>query len=301
MIRQLRPLLAVLVLLSAAAVSLAATPEFYVGVDGGKTVATWSIFGGKDNPNHNRLSFLYGHRYDDDPKENHFHTVGVYSLTGGLDSPTVVDRSVYTFYSGDPPQLYKLPGHTIPEQFSDFGVDGGPLVLRPGAGLFADKLTTGYFPGETYSNLEIRSANELLAFAEGTSEHYLLHNTEPYGEHWTTSLAGAVVALELISKSPGLNIGSLDALSVLASPGDRQVLGAGESLAFTPVLWTAPDAAPGTYSAEFKLVDVRTSGTPFGESGVFQINTQVVPEPSALLLAFVGSAGLCWVVRRARR
>jgi hypothetical protein len=253
---------------------------YYVGVDGAPTVATWSVYAGLVSPNANRLTFLYAHA-EDDPTANHFHTIGFWSYTGAVDAPTVVNYTVYTFVTGDPPEVVQLVGNTIPEQFSDLGLPPEPpLSLRPGSGLYAGRLTTGARPEETYSDLEIRSVHALVPFAPGTPEHALLHNTESFGEDWDNSLASAVVALELVSKSAALHIGSPTELSILAHPGDRYVLGGGDTLAFTPVLWVDADTPAGVYTATFKLVDVRMVGWPFGESGEFTIST-AVPEQEA--------------------
>jgi hypothetical protein len=169
-----------------------------------------------------------------------------------------------------------LVGNTIPEQFSDLGLPPEPpLSLRPGCNLYEGKLTRGARPEETYSDLEIRSVHELAPFAPGTREHAMLHNTASFGEDWDNSLASAVVALELVSKSAALNIGSPTERSILAHPGDRDVIGAGDTLAFAPVLWVDAGTPAGVYTATFKLVDVRTIGWPFGESGEFSISTAV--------------------------
>jgi hypothetical protein len=53
------------------------------------------------------------------------------------------------------------------------------------------------------------------------------------------------------------------------------VIGAGDTLAFTPVLWVDAGTPAGVYTASFKLVDVRMLGWPFGESGEFSIATAV--------------------------
>jgi hypothetical protein len=182
---------------------------YYVGLDGAPTVATWSVFEGRVNPNANRLTFLYAHA-EDDPADNHFHTIGFWSYTGDVEDPTVVNYAVYTFLNGDPPELVQLVGNTIPEQFSELGLPPEPpLSLEPGTGLYEGKLTTGARAEETYSDLDIRSVHELVPFEAGTPEHYMLHNTESFGEDWDNSLAGALVALEFVSKSEALNIGSL--------------------------------------------------------------------------------------------
>jgi hypothetical protein len=249
--------------------------NFYVGVDGAPSVATWSVFAGRESPNANRLTFLYAHA-EDDPADNHFHTIGFWSYRGKVKDPTVVNYAVYTFETGDPPEVVQLVGNTIPEEFSELGLPPEPpLRLWPGRGLYEGKLTTRARRGKTYSDLEIRSVHELVPFAPGTPEHFMLHNTEAFGEDWDNSLAGAVVALELVAKSDALHIGSPTEQVILATPGDRYVIGAGDTLAFTPVLWVDANTPPGVYSATFKLIDVRTIGWPFGESGEFSIITRV--------------------------
>jgi hypothetical protein len=117
--------------------------------------------------------------------------------------------------------------------------------------------------------------HELVPFAPGTPEHYMLHNTEPFGEDWDNSLVGAVIALELVSKAAALHIGSPTELSLLAHPGDRYIIGAGDTLAFTPVLWVEAGTPAGVYTVTFKLVDARPIGWPFSESGEFRISTAV--------------------------
>jgi hypothetical protein len=250
--------------------------SFYIGVDGAPSVATWSVFAERPNPNANRLTFLYAHADEADPSHNHFHTIGFWSYTGDVDDPTVVNYAVYTFMDGDPPELFQLVGNTIPEQFSELGLQPEPpLSLQPGTGIYEGKLTTAARAEETYSDLEIRSVHDLVPFEPGTPEHYMLHGTESFGEDWDNSLAGAVVALELVSKSAELNIGSPNETSILVNPGDRYVIGAGDTLAFTPVLWVDTGTPEGVYTASFKVVDVRMLGWPFGESGEFIISTAV--------------------------
>ena len=53
------------------------------------------------------------------------------------------------------------------------------------------------------------------------------------------------------------------------------MIGAADTLAFTPVLWVDAGTPAGMYTASFKLVDVRMLGWPFGESGEFSIATAV--------------------------
>jgi hypothetical protein len=180
------------------------------------------------------------------------------------------------FLTGDPPEVVQLIGNMIPEQFSELGLTPEPpLSLQPGTGIYDGALTTGARAEEHYSDLDIRSVHELFPFEAGTPEHYMLHNTDSYGEDWDNSIADAVAALELVSKSPELNIGSPTQLFILSHPGDRYVIGSGDTLAFTPVLWVDGGTPAGVYTASFKRVDVRMLGWPFGESGEFSISTAV--------------------------
>ena len=245
--------------------------NYYLAVDGAPTVATWSFFGGHPNPNANRLTFLYAHPAED-PADNHFHTMGFWSYRGDANDPTVVNHAVYTFDNGE--EVIEAAGDTIPEQLSAFGLTPEPpLSLRAGTGIYEGTFTTGARAEETYSDLEIRSVHELFPFAAGTPQHFMLHGSDSYGEKWDNSLAGAVIAMELVSKSPELNIGSSTELSVLSKPGDRFVIGDGDTLAFLPVLWVDADTPEGVYSVTLRFVDVRPVGWPLGESGEITIFT----------------------------
>ncbi len=259
------------ILSSFAASSQAAMKHYYIAVDPTPTVSDWSLFGGLPSPNANRLTFLYAHAMDD-PSHNHFHTMGCWSYTGDVDDPTVVNHCVYSFLNEG--QAVQMTGNTIPEQFDEMGMGvEPPLSLQAGAGIYEGKFTTGARDDEIYSDLDIRTVHELFPFEEGTPEHFMLHGTDAYGEKWDTSLAGAVIAVELVSKSPELNIGTSTDLSILSNPGDRYVVGAGDTLAFLPVLWVEADAPVADYSVTLRFVDVRPMGWPLGESGEITIIT----------------------------
>lgn len=242
---------------------------YYIAVDSAPTTASWSFFAGLPNPNANRLTFLYAHPAED-PVDNHFHTMGFWSYTGDIENPNVVNYSVYTFMGED--GLIEATGNTIPEQLSAFGLTPEPpLSLQAGTGIYEGKFTTGARAEETYSDLDIRSVHELFPFADGTPQYAMLHNTESYGEKWDNPLTGAVIAVELVSKSPELNIGSSTELSILSEHGDHFVMGDGDTLAFLPVLWVDADTPVGDYSVTLRFVDVRPVGWPLGESGEITI------------------------------
>ena len=115
-----------------------------------------------------------------------------------------------------------------------------------------------------------RVAVGALVIAAGFAvEGGLTIQTDP--ERWIDQDGRAVTDLERLREGTGYST----ELSILAHPGDRYVLGAGDTLAFTPVLWVGAGTPAGVYTATFTRVDVRTVGWPFGESGEFTIATAV--------------------------
>jgi hypothetical protein len=253
--------------------------NFYIGRDG-REVLTSGAYAGLPNPNHGRLTFLYAHTYPDTPGNNHYHGIGAYSYTGDVGSPTVNSTNA---------------NNRIPETHTG----QAPLTLVPGSGPWAGKLVSQE-TAEHYSDLQIRSVWDLSSAGAGSPEEILFNSS---GGRWSSSLEGAEVWLELISKSPGLHIGAGAAAEILSNPGDQHLLGPGNSLDFLPVFWTEADAAPGAYSAQFRLHDLGAAGgrTPFDSSGNFHFDFAVVPEPTALWLAAVGAVGLATGRRRYAR
>ncbi|MEM9657539.1 MAG: all3515 family Zur-repressed PEP-CTERM protein [Planctomycetota bacterium] len=287
--------------------------NYYVAIDGGTGEPSWSAFRDQDgdgtpeielaNPNLGRLTFLYAHHIEEDPSTTHFHTLGRYSYTGELASPTVTDQNEFSFWSGDV-VIQGLPGNLIPEQFAEFGETLPPLPLLPSDGMFDGKLTSipGGVEGGTYANMEIRPTADLVPYPEGTPEHYMLRALEPFGEDYDDPLTGAVVAIELLALTPGLQIGSLTETNILSDAGDTAVMGSGdENFSFTPVFWTESDAPIGVYSATMRLVDLRTSGEAFLPSGQYTFSFAVVPEPSTVVLTVIAVVGLAGTARRTRR
>src|SRR5690606_26157498 len=115
---------------------------------------------------------------------------------------------------------------------------------------------------------------------------------------WNSAFDEADIHLELVFATPGLNIGTGVSLSSgLDIAGDKLHLGEGSELfSFSPIFWVDETAAAGTYVAQFRLTD--ESGT-YGDSGIFEFRTQVVPEPSSALMLLAG--GTCLLRRRKRR
>lgn len=261
----------VLVLILAAGGGLAPSApaqmvNLYVGIDG-RAVFPSGTYAGRDNPNFGRLTLLYAHHYRyGEFAGNHYHGIGGYSYSGPADNPTVNDTS-----SGNRiPEVYTgLPGITLVSDTN--AVWAGRLISRKHA--------------EHYSDFRFRSVHSLASFGPGASEHFMFHSSA--GTR-TNLMTDAVIALELVSKSEGLHIANAAGESILANPGDRQVLGDGNDAGFEylPVFWTAADATPGAYHAEFRLVDINEADghTPFPSSGRFFLDLRV-PEPATLAIA----------------
>jgi hypothetical protein len=215
---------------------------------------------------------LYAHWNDETPSSNHFHGIGAYSLTGPVEAPTIEDTN---------------GNNRLPETYTA----QAPLTLQAGAGAYAGKLVSGE-NGEHYSDLSLFSIHDLAAAATlnpTSPEGYMYDSNAGYKN---TPLTGLDLALEIVSISPGLNLGQAG----LNQPGDRLAIGGEASWPFEPVFWTADNAAPGNYSAALRLVD---QANVFGSSGTFHVDFAVVPEPAGVGMALI--AGLGFVVALASR
>jgi hypothetical protein len=237
--------------------------EYYIGLDG-LQVLTSGTYAGLENPNYNRLTFLFAHR-EEDPTRNHFHGIGSYSYLGSVASPSI---------------NYTNANNRIPETYT--GIP--PLKLLPGTGIYAGRLIS-YDTHEEYSNLNIQSITSLAGALEA-DDQYLFNSSRG---RWQSSLAGATIGLQLLEISSGLNIANEAGDNILSSIGDIYTLGGGDDFSFTPTFWTQKTATPGTYSATFKLVDLSDN---YLESGTFSFDFRVekVPEPSTTIA--LGFAGL---------
>jgi hypothetical protein len=247
----------------------AATVGFYAGVDTAATLAS-GTYAGLPNPNYERLTLLFNHG-------DHFHGIGAYSYSGPAGSPTVMSTNT---------------NNRIPEISSL----EPPLPLAPGSGpVYSGSLVNS--PGASeYSHISLAAIDALQGFAPGTDE-YVLYNSS--SGRWASSLAGAAIALELVSITPGLRIGTESELSVMSAPGDLYLLG-GSSLSFTP-LFSVDDSASGVYSAEFRLHDLRATGTPYGASGTFHFDFEATPVPEPASLALFGCGAALLALVRLRR
>ncbi|MFD0892278.1 PEP-CTERM sorting domain-containing protein [Luteolibacter ambystomatis] len=268
----LRSLAAASLLLTAAG-SSAAIASYYVGVDNLQNF-TSGTYQGQANPNHGRLTFLYAHPNYNTPASSHYHSKGVYTLSGPAGSPTVITSS----------------SNYLPEGANP------PLQLTAGSGFYANKLVSNPYtdaanPGFHFSQLNIRDTADLSTSAPGTAEQFLFNSS---AGRWNSPIAGADIHLTLVGLSEGLRIGDISALDIgLNAAGDEFHLG--DDIDFTPAFWVDASAAPGTYTATFKLTD--ESGL-FQESGNFEFRFTVVPEPSGTLL--IAGAAALGIMRRRR-
>ena len=271
--RVLKFALSALVAFSFCQVARAELAEFYLGVDKLANIAS-GLYGGLPNPNYNRLTLLYNHG-------NHYHGLGTHSYSGpNLGAGTLVNDT-----NGN---------NRVPEISSG----AAPLLLTAGSGLYAGKLVSSALPGVEYSDLELQNVHSLNGNPEDTQGLFNSSSGRWNGPLWDTgSSTHAHIHLELVSATPGLNVGSLTDLNALSVGGDTHVGDGDEFFAFAPVLWTDANAPVGTYTAEFRLTDENNL---FGDSGRFFVDVRVVPEPSSLALAGLGGLFFVGMIRQRR-
>jgi hypothetical protein len=259
--KQTYPLLMALLAVTTAPMAHAAIYTYYVGTDNLATFAT-GTYAGQANPNYNRLTFFWGHNVTP-ASSNHYHRFGAYALTGSAASP------VTTFANA------RIPEGTNPA-----------LPLQTGSGVFAGKLISSPISdpviGEL-SHLTIAPVGDLATYNSNgipnEPEDYLFNSS---GGRYSSSIAGTDPHFQLVSRTPGLNIGDAAGNPIFVNPGDEHHLGDGDTFTpWTPWFWTDSSAAPGTYSATFKITDEEGL---FGDSGEFRWEFQVVPEPGSVSL-----------------
>ena len=261
------------VVLAIAGTSADARPHYYVGWES-RQLITSGTYAGLAEPNYNRVTFLFGHFYDDNPNSNHFHSVGRYTYSGPRTAPVVVDTS---------------GNNRLPEIFARVNEPFIPLL--PGSGIWAGKYVSGLADGE-YARLTIATVGTLNG---GDVSEQTLFDKSP---HYAGSLDGSTVALELLEISPGLNVAD-ESGNPLFGSGNLAVLGSGNLWQYTPVFWA--DLSVGQdvpLTAKFRLVDLNGVREP---SGYFYYDFQtVVPEPASLSVLAAGLTGLAALRRRSR-
>jgi hypothetical protein len=231
----------------------------YIGIDGRETLVS-GVYVGQPNPNFGRLTFLHAHWYESTFANNHYHGIGAYSYSGPAGSPTINNTS---------------SGNRIPEVYTALP----PLTLltaTPAHPLYAGRLMS-LRSTEHYSDMRLRPTFDLKQYPTNSGQYYMFASSA--GTR-TNSLAGVAVALELVAKTDGLAIGNPTNVNLLVSPGDRMLLGEGDSWEALPLFSVAGDAAEGTYTATLKLVDLNAADYTTNQSGVFHLDFRVQPPPT---------------------
>jgi hypothetical protein len=149
------------------------------------------------------------------------------------------------------------------------------VTLAPGAGLYAGKLVN-QATEEEYTNTRIESIHRIPGAPAELYDPSLFNSSS---NRWSSPLNNAVVALQLVSITPGLRVGNEVGLDLFAH-GDTYTLGDGNSLSMLLLFWTEADAPTGPYSAEFRLVDLGSAG--LAPSGTFNLDFQVAAQPVPL-------------------
>lgn len=249
-------------------------------------------FVGLDNPNCNRLTFLYAHWVAMEfPASNANHYHGLSRLEYYYDTGNNLAVSQHGVDGG----------YIVPEVTDLAGVSGG-LWLQPGSGDYAGKLVTYQYPEATdltghYSNQATRGTaylGDTARFAVNSAQNRLYNGN--FGKY-TGSLAGSNIAMELVSITPGLHVGVGSDIDLFDGGNVSPGLGDGGSAdwAFTPIFWVDASAPAGNYTAVMRLKDLNSATTGYLDSGEYGF-TVSVPEPAGLGL--LAMAGLLMLRRR---
>ncbi len=168
--------------------------EYFIGLDSVQ-VLTSGTYAGLENPNYNRLTFVYAHR-EEDPTTNHFHGIGAYSYLGSQNSPIITSTNA---------------NNRIPEPYTQ----QSPLTLLPGTGVFTGRLISTP-TNEEYSNLNVQPVLSLKNSIE-SEDQFLLNSSNG---RWQGSLERATIGLQLVSLSDGLNVANESGTNLFRSVGD---------------------------------------------------------------------------------
>lgn len=231
----------------------------YIGIDSQQPIA-FGVYTGLPNPNFGRLTFFYAHHFETTIANNHYHGIGSWTYLGPTNAVVVTNSN---------------SGNRIPEVYT--GLPPLTLVNAPtNLPAFSGRLVS-LRTDEHYSDRRLRPTWDLKQYPTNTGEWFMFNSSA--GTR-TGSLAGMKPALQLVSKTAGLSIGVPTNPSLLNNPGDQLTLGEGDSWEAWPLFSTAADAAPGTYTATFKLVDLNTADPATTESGLFHLDFKVPEVPT---------------------
>ncbi|MGY6277247.1 all3515 family Zur-repressed PEP-CTERM protein [Methylomonas sp. MgM2] len=239
---------------------------FYIGIDGRSSI-TSGTYNGLAEPNAGNLTLLFNHG-------NHYHGIGTYSYTGPAASPTVNDTN---------------GNNRIPEISSL----EAPLSLTLGSSiLYGDKLTSQNNPSE-YGHLTFARVDALTGHEAGSEEQILFNSS---ADRWSNLLGDTSIGLQLLSSTPGLFVGDEQNDNLFAN-GDTISLDSYLDDEFAPIFWTAANALPGTYSAEFRLIGLNDANINSGRF-YFDFSPVSVPVPTAAWLFLSGLLGLLGLTRK---
>lgn len=200
------------------------------------------------NPNVGKSTLLLQHG-------NHYHGIGAHSYSGTKPAVTITDTNA---------------NNRIPEISSL----EAPLALTLGSGsLYGDKLIAKR-SDSGYSNLSFQFVDALDGKAVGSVEEILFNSS---AKRWNTLMKGSELGLQLISATPGLFIGDDKATEILTV---GKIIG-GDFLnnRFKPVFWVAKNAPIKTYTAEFRVVDLKDASK---NGGRFYFDFTNAAEPAAV-------------------
>lgn len=249
---------------------------YYVGYDDLPGVFAPAIYRGLPNPNRGHITLFFPHPSAENRLANHFHNLGSFSYSGPTNDLTVVPTN---------------SNARIPE----VATRQAPLTLVPGIGDWAGKLVSAATV-ENYSTMRFRSVQSLRyertdtatnEYGYGSPEWHMLFNRFPsFGNFdnavYSKPIPASTLAFELVWLSPGLHVGVGSQKDVVTNPGDRVVLGDPNDFDFQPVFWTEASAAPGSYTAAFRFVDVSSGegAVRVPESGISFFDFRVVGVPT---------------------